>query len=87
MKLTEALNRMREMEHTDQTFGIVFLTQTPPTRVRKIERCRLRAVPTNHRNADAFIYFTDLERSLARQCRKRLVTQVCFSDKWERVEI
>ena len=87
MKLTEALTRMRDMEHTDLTFGMVFLTQTPPTRIRKIERCRLRATPTNHRNHDAFLYFTDLDKSLARQCRKRLITRVCFGDKWYPVEI
>lgn len=87
MKLTEALNRMRETEHTEQTFGIVFLTQTPPTQRRKVDTARLRATPTNHRNHDAFVYFTDLSGNTPKQCRKRLIQKVRFDNRWYDVEI
>ena len=86
MKLKEVLKKIKEEEATDRTFGIVFLTQTKPTIVRRIEKARQRPAP-KQKNADAFLYFTDTETGLARQCRKRLILRVRFGEEWSQVEM
>ena len=96
--MSTAIQRMRIARQAHQEFGLMFYASKAPFGLRKIERCTLRSRPidaagdkkTTGRKfdmTDRFLYFTDLSTGEAKQCRKRLITNVRFGNDWYEVTL
>lgn len=81
MHLTEAIQTLRLQRQTGITFGIVFISLSSYT-VRKVEQCTLRSGPD-----DSCLYFTDVLTQQPKQCRKRLIRQLCINGEWHRISV
>lgn len=81
MHLTQAIQILRLQRQTGITFGIVFISLANCT-VRKIEQCTLRSGPD-----DSCLYFTDALTHEPKQCRKRLIRQLCINNRWHKITI